>query len=58
MLLVLLARAVRTWIHALFIISEKDVSPLVSSENGFQCSAAVAVWLLYKGNNKNDSSRL
>jgi hypothetical protein len=43
MLLVLLAMAVRTWKQALFIVAEGDAAPLASSENGFQCSAAVAV---------------
>jgi hypothetical protein len=35
-----------------------DATPLASSENGFGCYAAVAVRLLYKGENKNASSRL
>ena len=37
MFMVLLARAVRTWKQALFIVREDEASPLVSSENGFQC---------------------
>jgi hypothetical protein len=43
-LLVLLAKAVQTWKQALFLVSEDDATPLASSENGFQCYAAVAVW--------------
>jgi hypothetical protein len=54
----LLAKAVRTWKQALVIVREADASQLASSENGFQCSAAVAVQLLYKGNDKNHSSLL
>jgi hypothetical protein len=55
---VLLAKAVRTWKQALFIVKEDSHSPLASSENEFQCSAAVAVRLMYKGNNKDASSPL
>ncbi len=32
-----LAKAVRTWKQSLFIVREDEASPLVSSENGFQC---------------------
>jgi len=56
MFTVLLAQAVRTRKQALFIVREDDAFPLASSVNGFQCSAAVAVWLLYKDENKNVSS--
>jgi hypothetical protein len=49
--------SVQTWKRALSLVSEDDATPLASSENGCQCSAAVAVRLLYKGGNKNASSR-
>jgi hypothetical protein len=58
MFLVLQAKAVQTWKQALFIVREDDATPLASSENGFLCYAAVAVRLLYKGENKNASSHL
>jgi hypothetical protein len=55
---VLLAKAIQTCKQALFIVREDDANGIASSENGFQCSAAVAVLLLYKDENKNVSSPL
>jgi hypothetical protein len=55
---VLLAKAVRTWEQALFIVATDDAAPLASSENGFQCSAAFAEPLLYRGDTKETSIRL